>query len=65
MTTLQQAPAELLTVAEAAERLRVSRPTLYRLISRGDMPALRVGGQIRLDAQELERWLYGDPVGEP
>ena len=53
--------ATLLTVADAAKRLNVSRPTIYRRISEGSLPALRVGpgGPIRLDVVELECWLYG------
>jgi excisionase family DNA binding protein len=44
-----------------ADRLRSSEHTIRRLIRRGDLPALRVGQQHRLDGEELERWLYGDP----
>lgn len=49
----------LLTVNETAERLRTSRPTVYRRISRGQLPALRIGdrGPLRVDADELECWL--------
>ena len=52
--------ATLLTVADAAKRLNVSRPTIYRRISEGSLPALRIGtgGPLRIDAVELECWLY-------
>jgi excisionase family DNA binding protein len=50
----------LLTVAETADRLRVSEKTIRRMIDRGDLPALRVGAQIRIAEQELESWLYAD-----
>jgi len=53
---------ELLTVGEAAERLRVSRPTMYRLIRAGVVPALRIGdgvGPIRIPVAELDSWLDG------
>ncbi len=57
--------SRLLTVREAATRCRVSAPTMYRLIQRGVVPAVRVGsghtGPIRVREDELERWLYGDP----
>lgn len=49
----------LLTVAEVQARLRISRRTAYRLIERGDLPALRIGGSVRVDSDELEVWLYG------
>jgi excisionase family DNA binding protein len=53
--------ATLLTVADAARRLNGSRPTIYRRISEGSLPALRIGtgGPLRIDAVELECWLYG------
>ena len=48
----------LLTVHEAAERLRVSNMTIYRLINQG-LPAYRIGRTYRLDRQKLEEWLEG------
>jgi excisionase family DNA binding protein len=53
--TVPQRP--LMTVSETAERLRVSEKTVRRLASRNDLPTLRVGGSVRVDADELERWL--------
>ncbi len=50
---------QLLTVAELAKRLRISRPTAYRLIGSGRVRAYRVGatdaGALRVDVRELER----------
>jgi len=43
----------LLTVAEAAAELRLSRATTYRLIAAGKLPAHRIGGSIRINADEL------------
>jgi excisionase family DNA binding protein len=37
------AAEELLTVAETAKLLRVSKPTVYRWIDDGDLPAIRYG----------------------
>lgn len=50
----------LLNIAETAQRLRVSTKTVRRMIDRGELPALRVGSQIRIAEQELESWLYAD-----
>ena len=33
----------LLTVQEAATKLRVSKPTIYRWIASGDLPSIRYG----------------------
>ena len=38
----------------AADRLGVSVRDLYRLIDRGDLPAYRIAGEIRLLAHEVE-----------
>jgi excisionase family DNA binding protein len=37
------AAQKLLTVREAAAALRVSKPTIYRWIANGDLPAIRYG----------------------
>nr|WP_181782673.1 excisionase family DNA-binding protein [Pseudonocardia pini] len=35
--------APFLTVAEVAERMRVSKMTVYRLVHSGELPAVRTG----------------------
>ena len=50
----------LLTPAEVAERLHVRRATVYRLISSGEIPAVRLNagqGPRRVSADELGEWL--------
>jgi excisionase family DNA binding protein len=54
----------LLTVRETADRLGVHEDTVRRRIASGELPALQLGGHgssIRVDAMELECWLYGPP----
>jgi excisionase family DNA binding protein len=46
-----------LTVDELAAFLRVSRTTAYQLVWRGDVPSVKVGGQLRIPRAELERQL--------
>ncbi|MCK4414322.1 MAG: helix-turn-helix domain-containing protein [Candidatus Eisenbacteria sp.] len=46
----------LLSVAEAAEILRISVSWVYRNTKRGRLPHLRVGRSIRIDPRDLERW---------
>jgi excisionase family DNA binding protein len=46
-----------MSAAEVAQRLGVSRPTVYRLSEAGVIPALRVGSQWRFSAAELQDWL--------
>ena len=54
--------AELLTVAEVAERLRVSTMTVYRLIKRDELPALRIGRSYRIDQSDLAAYLAAHQV---
>lgn len=40
--------APLLTITDAAEALRVSRATVYRLVAEGELPRIRVRGHSRI-----------------
>jgi excisionase family DNA binding protein len=46
-----------LTVDELGQFLRVSRTKAYELVTRGEVPRVRVGGQWRIPRMELERKL--------
>jgi excisionase family DNA binding protein len=48
---------ELMTVREAADYLRVAPVTVRRYIAAGTLRGLRVGRQVRIDKEELERLL--------
>jgi excisionase family DNA binding protein len=59
--------AALLTVAQTAERLSLSRKTTYRKIAEGEIPAVRLGGPgaaVRVPTDELEAWLYAPAFDE-
>lgn len=58
--TLPDSP--LMTVAEVAEVLRVSRMTVYRLIKGGELTAIRVGKNYRIRRQDLEAYLTSGSV---
>ena len=52
-----------MTAGEVAERLQVSRATIYRLIGNGQLPAFQLGGPgstFRISERELEAWLRGE-----
>jgi excisionase family DNA binding protein len=46
-----------LTASEAAERMRVSKMTVYRLIRAGKIPAVQIGKAYRVREDDLERYL--------
>jgi excisionase family DNA binding protein len=47
----------LLRIDAAAERLAVSRATLYRMIHRRELATVHIGTAIRVPVSSLERWL--------
>lgn len=46
-----------LTVAEVARGLRVSNMTVYRLVTSGQLPAVRVGRSYRIREDDVRRYL--------
>jgi excisionase family DNA binding protein len=56
---------EFLTVAEVAATLRVSDMTIYRLITGGEIRALKVGRSYRIPAEALDQWLTDRANWEP
>jgi excisionase family DNA binding protein len=62
MHTFDHQNEGLLTIPEVASRLSVSTSTVRRLVSKGEIPAVRLGSSpassIRIDPAELNNWLY-------
>jgi excisionase family DNA binding protein len=48
------------TVEEVAQLLRVSARTVYRLVERGELRALRVGDLYRISQENLDSYLRGE-----
>lgn len=55
----------LLTVAEVAEALRVSRMTVYRLVHSGELPAVRVGRSYRVPEGAASAFLAAARTAPP
>jgi len=49
--------AELMKLEEVADYLRVTEKTIYRLIDKQGIPAIRVGHQWRFDKADIDTWL--------
>ncbi len=45
----------LLTVAEVADVLRLSRATVYRMVASGALPALKLGRSVRIPQVVVEQ----------
>ena len=67
MTTMSTSVVEnaprYLSPAEAAELFGVKRETIYRHVRRGLLPAVRLGGSIRIPADALTAALEGTRTG--
>lgn len=48
---------ELLTAQEAADLLKIKKATVYEMVKRGRLPAVKVGKQLRIAKTELEQML--------
>ena len=48
--------ANVLTLAEVADYLRVNRSTVYRLIKRGALPGFKIGSDWRFNLESIDRW---------
>jgi len=57
--------SELYTVKELAQYLKFNPTTIVRMASRGEIPAIKVGRQLRFDKSQIDRWLYTRTTGKP
>ena len=61
----------MLTVAEIAEKTKLSRKAIYAVIGSGELPARKLCGRIRVCASDYETWLDASrispeqPPGDP
>ncbi len=47
----------ILTVRQVSEYLQISKSKIYYMISRKQMPALRIGKNVRVRESDLQQWL--------
>jgi putative molybdopterin biosynthesis protein len=60
-TARQEDTNALLSPAEVARLAAISRKTVYREIDRGELPAIHVGRQLRIDPTDLSQYLGRTP----
>jgi excisionase family DNA binding protein len=56
-------PLDVMTVAEVASLLRVSKMTVYRLVQAGEIASLRVGHSFRLPRTDVVQYLRTSQFG--
>ncbi len=50
---------DVLTLDEAVLYLQISRPTIVKLATKGEIPGRKIGSQWRFLRLELEKYLHG------
>ena len=56
---------KLLTLAEAATILKISKRTLHRMIQHRQIPAFKVGGQWRILESRFQEWVEDEENSAP
>ena len=51
---------KMLTLAEVASILKISKRTLHRMIQHRQIPAFKVGGQWRLLESRIQKWVQDE-----
>jgi excisionase family DNA binding protein len=62
-TNFDSAEADLLTVAEVADLLKLNQQTVRNWIDGGRMPAIRIGRRVRIRRQDLDAILEAGSTG--
>jgi len=47
----------LLNIEEAGRVLGLGRTRMYALVASGELPAVRIGGSIRIPSDKLRQWI--------
>lgn len=48
---------KILTISEVAEYLKISKAKIYLLVSKNEIPHIRLGRNVRIKESDLIRWL--------
>lgn len=51
------------TIEEVSQLLKVSKLTVYDLVKKNELPAYRVGRQMRIEQRELEKYKSNNKIG--
>ncbi len=50
---------EIMTAKELAELLKISLPTLYKMVNSGEIPGFKVANEWRFEREEIQAWIEG------
>jgi len=57
MNTSALQEIELLTVSDVVAKFKIKKSTVYKLCSKGKLPAVKIGGSTRFRASTLLSWM--------
>jgi excisionase family DNA binding protein len=55
----------LIGISHLAERLGLSRRTIHRILARGELPSLQIGGRRLVRLSDVCHWLAGREIPTP
>lgn len=53
---------ELLTPEETAQLLKLSKYTIYEMVKRGELPAVKVGRRVRIRRSDIDAFIYSSRI---
>lgn len=56
------AMGDILTIPEVADYLKLSKSKVYLLVTRNEIPYIRIGKNVRIRKSDLQEWLQGQTV---
>ena len=51
---------EILTIKELSAYLKTSEKTIYRMLSKSEIPAFKVGTVWRFKKEDIDKWIKGN-----
>ena len=57
--------AALIGIGHLAQKLDLSRRTIHRILARGELPSIRIGGRRLIRIEAVRHWLAGCEVPRP
>lgn len=57
ISKLEKHPNGIMSLDELCKYLKLTKSTIYKLTQRGEIPASRIGKQLRFRRAKIEEWL--------
>jgi excisionase family DNA binding protein len=56
---------KIMKVSEVADYLHIHPSTVYKMVRKGELPAFRIGSDIRFHMEVIDRWRLERDEGTP